>query len=164
MVSTLGVPYIQHSYEVRKIINSPTNLAFYQLASGRHKFWSSWLMSYTTSHVQPAKTIFKNTTSKTAPDIHSETASKHNAKTNNAYGGQLTGMPFFIRTVGERVVDKWCIRSGWFSNNSGACCRIVCSRFSAQDEGTPYQVLGSPLVRSGREGGRDKGHNRGQAR
>lgn len=43
------------------------------------------------------------------------------------------------------MVARWCIRSGWFSNSSGACSFMVFSRASAYAEGTPYQVLGSPL-------------------
>ena len=62
----------------------------------------------------------------------------------------LTGMPCFMRMEGERMVTRWCIRSGSLSKSSGAWSFIVASRDSAYAGGTPYHVLGSPLERERR--------------
>ena len=136
--------YIQHSritHWCDKIIisqgtwhiNSPTNLVsnYSDLEREACLCFFGWIsMRYTTKHAicpQHSQNSFGEWES-------SDEKSCVSTKLTNCYEAYcmwLTGMPFFIRTVGERVVDKWCIRSGWFSNNSGACCRIVCSRSSA---------------------------------
>lgn len=62
----------------------------------------------------------------------------------HAYG-RLTGTPWDMRILGFMMVTSWCRRSGWNSNSSGVSFFITSSSLSAATEGTPYQVLGSPL-------------------
>ena len=50
-----------------------------------------------------------------------------------------------MRILGFMMVTSWCRRSGWNSNSSGVNFFITSSSCSAATEGTPYQVLGSPL-------------------
>lgn len=57
----------------------------------------------------------------------------------------LTGTPWAMRIFGFMMVTSWCRRSGWNSNSSGVSFFITSSSRSAAIEGTPYQVLGSPL-------------------
>lgn len=60
-----------------------------------------------------------------------------------------TGTPWAIRVLGFMMVTSWCSRSGWDSNSSGASFLITASSCSAAKPGAPYQVLGSPLKRTG---------------